>query len=157
MDLTKTKCSKLGGTVCIHDATSCDCDDCLPSTDLHSAPIHCGIMDNGERITYHCTTGYANFASTDTALSSPSVQRPVRSAPNQPIETTENLMSIQQPPDHVTDHWFDRLGLSLDQPSSENSSNPTNPSSQFLSFDGIDGVSSSLITHFIWPPPACLI
>jgi len=138
--------------MCIHNATSCDCDVRLPPKDLHSAPILYGVADSGERIDYHYTTGYANFKSTDTAFSLPSAKRPVRSTPDQLVETTENPMDIQQPPDHVIDHWFDRLGLSLDLPSSENSSNLTNFSSQFPLFDGIDGVSSSIINLFHMPP-----
>ena len=152
MDLTKTTYSKLSGTMCIHDVTSCDCDVCLLSTDLHSAPILDGAADSGERIHYHYTTACTNFTSTDTALSSPSAQRPVRSTPDQLVETTDNSMNIHQPPDHVIDYWFHRLGLSLDRPSSENSSNLTNFSSQFPLFDGIDGVSSSLINSFHIPP-----
>jgi len=134
--------------MCIHDATSYDCDVCLP---LHSAHILYGVADSGERINYHYTNGYTNFTSTDTALSSPSAQRPIRSTPDQPVETTENSMNMQQPPDDVIDYWFDRLGLSLDFPSSENSSNQTNFSSQFPLFDEIDGVSSSLINPFHIP------
>jgi len=134
--------------MCTHDATSRDCDVCLLSTDLHSGPILYGVTDSGERIDYHYTTGYANFTSTDTALSSPSAHHPVRSTPDQPVETTENSMNIQQPHYHVIDYWFNRLGLSLDLPSSGNSSNLTNFSSHFPFFNGIDGVSSSIISPF---------
>jgi len=134
--------------MCIHGATSCDCDVRLPSTDLHSSPILYSIADSGERIDHHYITGYANFTSTDTALSSPPAQWPVRSTPDQPVETTENSLNIQQPPGHVNDYWFDWPGLSLDLPSSGNSSSLTNFSSQFPFFDGIDGVSSSLINPF---------
>jgi len=135
--------------MCIHDATSYDCAVCLP---LPSTPILYGVADSGERINYNYTTGYANFTSTDTALSSPSAQQPARSTRDQPVETMENSMNMQQPPDDVIDYWFDRLGLSLDLPSSENSSNPTNFSFQFLLFDEIDGVSSSLLNPFHIPP-----
>ena len=133
----------------MHNTTSCDCDVCLPS---HSARILYGAADSGGRINYHYTTGYTNFTSTDTAINSPSAQWPVRSTPDQPVETTENLVNIQQPPNHVMDYSFDRLGLSLDLPSSVNSSNLTNFSSQFLLFDGVDGVSSFLINPFHIPP-----
>jgi len=138
--------------MCIHDATSCDCDVCLPSTDLHSARILYGAADSGEGINYHYTTGYANFMSTDTALNSPSAQRPVRSTPDQLVETTENSVNIQQPPNHVMDYSFDWLGPSFDLPSSVNSSNLTNFSPQFPFFDGIDGVSPLLINPFHIPP-----
>ena len=137
--------------MCIHDTTSRDCDFCLPSIDLHPAPILDGAADSEERIKYHYTTGYADFTSTDTALSSPPAQGPVRPTPDQPVQTTENSMNIQQPLDHVIDCWFDWPGLSLDLPSSENSSNPTNFSSQFPLFDGTVGVSSSLINPFHIP------
>jgi len=134
--------------MCIHDATSHDCDVCPPSTGLYPAPILYGVADSGERIDYHYTTGYARFTSIDTALSSPSAQRPARSTSDQPVETTENSMNIQQPPNHVMDYSFDWLGLSLDLPSSVSSSNLTDFSSQFPLFDGIDGVSSFLINLF---------
>ena len=137
--------------MCIYDSTSCDCNVCLPSADLYSAPILYGVADSGERINCHYTTAYADFTSTDTALSSPSAQWPVRSTPDQPVETTDNSMNIHQPPDHVIDYWFDQLGLSLDL-SSENSSNLVNFSSQFPLFNGIDGVSSPLINPFHIPP-----
>jgi len=135
--------------MCIHDATS-DCDVCLPSTDLHSAPILYGVADNGGRINYHYT-GYANFTSPDTALSSPPAQRPIRPTPDQLVQPTGNSLNIQQPPVHAIGYWFDWPGVSLDLPSSENSLNPTNFSSQFPLFDGIDGVSSSLINPFHIP------
>ena len=150
MDLTKTTYSKLGGTMCIHSGTPCVC---LPSTDAHSAPVLYDVADSGERINYHCTTDYTNSTSTNTALSSPSAQWPVRSTPDQPVETMGNSMNIQQPPYHVIDSWFDWFGLSVDPPSSENSSNLNNFLSHFPLFDGIDGVSSSLINPFHIPPP----
>ena len=138
--------------MCMHYATSCDCDVRLPPTDLHSAPIPYDAADSGERFDYHYTTAYANFTSTDTALSSPFARWPVRSTPDQPVETTDNSMNIHQTPEHMIDYWFDWIGPSLDLPSSENSSNPTNFSSQFPLFDGIDGVSSSLINSIHIPP-----
>jgi len=83
--------------MCIHNTTSCNCDVCLPSTDLHSASILFGVADSRERINYHYTNDYVNFTSTDAVLTSPSAKRPVRSTPDQPVETTENPTNVQQP------------------------------------------------------------
>ena len=113
--------------MCIHNATYCDCDCCLPSGSLHSAPISHGDARSGERIKYHSThtpihTSYTS-PDVDTTPSLALASLPVFSAADQSLQSMEDLVDIQ-PPSHVIDYWFDRLGLSLDP----TSSGPRNPS-----------------------------
>ena len=68
-------------------------------------------------------------------------RQPVISATNESLESTENPMDIQQPPPHVVDYWFDRLGLSLDHTSSENPLDATGSPFQVPLFDGTICVS----------------
>ena len=46
-------------------------------------------------------------------------------------------VDVQQPPPHVVDYWFDRLGLSLDPTSSDNHLNATGSPFQFPLLDDV--------------------
>ena len=76
-------------------------------------------------------------------------RQPLASVTNESFESTENSLDIQQPPPHVIDYWFHRLGLSLDPTSSENPSNATGSLFQSPQFDGIIYVSEfyAVIPH----------
>jgi len=69
---------------------------------------------------------------------------PTISITDESSKGTDNPIDIQQPPPHVVDYWFDRLGLSLDPTSSENPSSATGYPFQFPPFDDINYVSSML-------------
>jgi hypothetical protein len=79
--------------------------------------------------------------STDITSSLAFAKQPAISATSEPHESLGNPVNIQQPPPHVVDYWFDRLGLSLDSTSLENPSNATSSSFQFPIFDGTTYVS----------------
>jgi len=81
--------------------------------------------------------------SADTTSSLPFARQGALSATDESFVSRENLVDIQQPPPHVVDYWFDRLGLSLD-PTSEIPLNATSPPFQFPQFDGTGYVSTLL-------------
>ena len=127
--------------MCIHNTTYYHSDCCLPSGGLHSAPISHGDVRSGERINYHST--HTRF---HTSYTSPDVGTtpnlalasiPVLSATDQSPESMEDLVDIQPPP-HVIDYWFDRLGLSLD-PTSSGSGNLSDSAGFLCPFPPLDG------------------
>jgi len=65
------------------------------------------------------------------------------SATDESIVSKEDAVDTQQPPPHVVEYWFDRLGLSLD-PTSENLLNATSSPFQFPQSDVTSYVSSLL-------------
>ena len=137
--------------MCIHNITYCGIDCCLPQISLHSAPISHSDARSGERINCHSThtqfhTSYTS-ADVDTTSSVAFESVPVFSAADKSFESMEDLVDIQPPP-HVIDYWFDRLGLSLDPTSSE-PGNPSDPVGFLCAFPPLDGnhyVSSFLGT-----------
>ena len=127
--------------MCIHNTTYYHSDCCLPPGILHSGPISHDDARSGERINYHPTrTPFrTSYTSTDVDAT-PSLalaSGPVFSAADQSLESMEDLVDIQPPP-HVIDYWFDRLGLSLDPTSSE-SGNPSHPVGFLRAFPPLDG------------------
>ena len=84
--------------------------------------------------------------SADTTSSLLVARQPVIPEASGLFESTNNPVDIQQPPPHVVDYWFDRLGLSLDPTPSENPSNATSFPFQFPLLDGTSHVSSLLST-----------
>ena len=104
-----------------------------------------GDASSGERFNYHSTytplhTSYtwpALDATPNLALAS----TPVLSATDQSPESMVDMVDIQPPP-HVIDYWFDRLGLSLDPTLSGNLSDSVGFLFPFPPLDGNDYVSS---------------
>ena len=137
--------------MCIHNTMYYHSDCCLPSGILHSAPIsHCNAR-SGERINYHSThTPFHACCTSPDIGTTPSLALasvPVFSAADQSLQAIEDLVDIQPPP-HVVDYWFDRLGLSLD-PTSSWSGNPSDSVGFLCAFPPLDGnhyVSSFLGT-----------
>src|SRR5258708_6883270 len=110
--------------MCIQNTTSRDGNSYQPGGSLHSAPIPPGHATNEGRSNSHYShTPYRTPLTSPAAASNFALaSMPVFSAIDQSPETMEELMYMQPPP-HVIDYWFDRLGLSLDPPSAENPSN----------------------------------
>ncbi len=110
---------------------------------MHSAPILHADAKVGEKINrqYACTPGHTGSMPEDITSSLLFAKHPVISATHESLERTEYLADIQQPPSHVVDYWFDRLGLSLDPSFSEHRPNATSSPFQFPMFDGIIYVS----------------
>ena len=131
--------------MCIHNATYCDSDCCLPQGSSHSAPISHDDARSEERINYHSIhslfrTSYTSpdvEATPSLALASVSVF----SAADQSLENMEDLVDIQPPP-YVIDYWFDLLGLTLDTTSSGNPSDSVGFLFPFPPLDGNHYVSS---------------
>jgi len=65
------------------------------------------------------------------------------SATDESFVSRDNPVDTQQPPPHVVDYWFARLGLSFDL-TSENPLNATSSPFQFPRSDGTGYVSSLL-------------
>ena len=140
--------------MCINGAIYCD-DECLMSpTTLHSTPILHADARVGESIKcqYAYTTGHTGPMPEDITSSLPLARQPVTSATNESFDNTENSLDTHQPPPHVIDYWFDRLGLSLDTTSSENPSSTTRSPLQFPQFDGIIHVGEFYVVR----PPLAL-
>ena len=112
---------------------------------MHSVPSSHGDARSGERIYYHSThspshTSYTSL-DVDTAPSLALASVPVFSAIDESFESMVDMVDIQPPP-HVIDYWFDRLGLSLDSTSSGNPSDAVGFLFPFPRLDGNDYVSS---------------
>jgi len=123
--------------MCICNAISCDCDCHTNSTRLPSAPIlHAGARI-GERTDCQCshTAGHTSSLSTDITSSLLSARQPAIAVTNEPFEILGDPVDIQQPPPHVVDYWFERLGLSLDPAPPENLSIARSSSFQSSLFD----------------------
>ena len=122
-------------------------------TRLDYAPILQADARIGERIDspYEYTTGHTGSMFEDITSTLLFERQPLTSPTNESFESTEISLDIHQPPPHVIDYWFKRLGLSLDATSSENPSNATSSPFQFPKFDGIIHVSGF---HVIRPPSA---
>src|SRR5258706_5225591 len=115
----------------------------MNSRGLHSAPILHADVKSGGRINnqYTCATCCTGFLLAGATSSLLFERRPVPSTTDESFESTEDPIDIHQPPPHVVDYWFDRLGLSLNPTSSKNPSNATGSPFQFPQFDRIDYVS----------------
>jgi hypothetical protein len=118
----------------------------MNSVGPHSTPIlH---VDAGHGVGMNCqytyTTCHTAFIPADTTSSLLFAGQPVLSATDEFFGSTQYPMDIYQPPPHVVDYWFDRLGLSLDPRSSENPSNATGSAFQFPPFDSDSYVSLKL-------------
>ena len=115
----------------------------MNSTGLHSALIMHADARIGEtsNCSYTYTIGYTGSMFVDTPSSLLFARGRTISITDESSKGTDNPMDIQQPPPHVVDYWFDRLGLSLDPTSSENPSNATGYPFQFPPFDDISYVS----------------
>ena len=124
----------------------CDSDCCLPSGSLHSAPISHGDARSGEGINDHSTHSpiHTSCTSLDVDTTSRLALAGI-SAPDQSLEKMVDLVDIQPPP-HVIDYWFDRLGLSLDPTSSGNPLDSVGFLCSFPPLDGNNYVSSFLDT-----------
>ena len=130
--------------MCIHNTTSRDCDYCLPSGSVHSAPISHSDAGREGKINWNCTypPSPTSFTSPDATSSSAHASLPDFSSIDQSLESVEHSIYTLQPPPHVIDFWFDRLGLSLDPTSW---GNPAGSLSRLPPFDGNDCVSSFMI------------
>ena len=122
--------------MCIHKTTYHHSDCCLPPG---SALISHSDTRSGEGINYGTTVDVEDTPS----LALASV--PVFSAIDQSFESMVDMVDTQPPP-HVIDYWFDRLGLSLDPTSSGNLSDSVGFLYSFPPLDGNDYVSSFLGT-----------
>jgi len=131
--------------MCICNAISCDCDCHMNSTRLPSAPILHADARIGERTDcqYSYTADNAGSLSTDIRSSLLFARQPVIAVTNEPFEILGDPVDIQQPPPHVVDYWFERLGLSLDPAPPENLWNARSPSFQFPLFDSTTYVGYS--------------
>jgi len=112
--------------------------DCYPPSGVSPYPspiLHSHAESDGE------TDYHRIYPTCHTSLPFP--RQPVLSIPT----ADQSLVNIQQPPVHVVDYWFDRLGLSLDPASSENPSNIPPPGLPLL--DDIDAHVSLLCSHNI--------
>ena len=118
---------------------------------MHSGPISQGDARSGGRINWNFThaPSHTTFTSPDATSRSALASLPVFSAIDQSFESAEDSMYTQQPPPHVIDLWFDRLGLSLDPAPSGNPSNSAGSLSRFPPRDGNDRVSSFLVILFV--------
>jgi len=122
---------------------SCDSDCHMNSTRLPSAPILHADARIWERndCQYAYTVDHTGPLSTDVTSSLLFARQLAFSATNEPFGILGNPVDTQQPPPHVVDYWFDKLGLSLDLTSSENPSSATGSSSRFPLFDSTIYVS----------------
>ena len=133
--------------MCIQNTTSHDYDCSLPSGSVHVAPISDRNARNGERInwSYTHTPAHTRFISPDATSSSVSASLPAFSAIDQFFEAVEDSIYTQQPPPHVINFWFDRLGLSLDPTPWGNPSNSAGFLPRLPPLDGNDCVSVFLV------------
>ena len=129
--------------MCIHNVISGDYDCFLFSKGFHSDSIVYGDGESRGKIGCHSnyTIGYTDLTSGHPVPNSPSAGRPVPYTIDQSFETAEHQINTQQPPSHMIDYWFDRLGLSLDPASLENPLNPTNVLTQWPPVDDVNDVS----------------
>jgi len=115
----------------------------MNSPGLHSALIMHADARIGETgdCSYAYTAVLTGPMSAATPTSLPFARQPTISITDESSEGTDNPMDKQQPPPHVVDYWFDRLGLSFDPTSSESPSNATGYPFQVPPFDDISYVS----------------
>ena len=141
MDLTETTHSNRSGIMYTQNTIYCDSDCYSPSGTLHSAPSSHGDARSGERINDHSTHSPIHVGCTSldegTTSSLALASMPVFSATDQSLESMVDLVDIQPPP-HVINYWFDRLGLSLD-PTSSRSGNPSDSVGFLFPFPPLDG------------------
>jgi len=109
---------------------------------LHSATVlHADARRrDGINCHYTRTTYHTGVMSADATSSLHFARQGALSATDESFQSRKNPMDTQQPPPHVVDYWFDRLGLSLD-PTSENPLNVTSSAFQFPRFDVTSNVS----------------
>jgi hypothetical protein len=146
MDLTGITYSIEVALCAYADTTSCDCT-CLMNSPGCILPLFSTPMRKVEResiVTIH--TLHVTLVSCLQTPHPVCLLQDSQSSQQQTslFESTENPVDIHQPPPHVVNYWFDRLGLSLDPTPSENPSNATSSPFQFPLLDGISYVSSLL-------------